>query len=151
MARLTEEAKIYVVTGLACYRQPWELIEGLKEEFDIDGVSHQQLLVYNPERSGRKKIAKKWVKLHDRTRENFLKEVEDVPIAHKAYRIRELQTIYDKYKRRKNYIAAQAVLEQAAKEMNNAYGPSNVSLIANQENNTFLTQVNALIASKSKE
>jgi Uncharacterized conserved protein (DUF2280) len=56
--------------------------------------------------------------LFDSTRKSFIEKVGEIPIAHKAYRLKELQKIYDKQESAKvqNFVEMRNTLEHAAKE-----------------------------------
>ena len=58
-------------------------------------------------------------------REIFLNQVEDIPIANVAVRLKRLENSWIQLTAKKNYIAANAVLEQAAKEASGFYSPRN--------------------------
>ncbi|MDU9086924.1 DUF2280 domain-containing protein, partial [Klebsiella pneumoniae] len=65
--------------------------------------------------------AKKWVDLFNRTRDRFLNEISDIPIANKAYRLRVLQRMSTTAEGMKNLGMTAQLLEQAAKEVGDAY------------------------------
>jgi hypothetical protein len=46
---------------------------------------------HDPTKVSGKTLAKKWVDLFNATRDRFLNEISDIPIANKAYRLRVLQ------------------------------------------------------------
>lgn len=68
-----------------------------------------------------KGLAKKWVDLFNATRERFQNEISDIPIANKAYRLRVLQRMSMTAENMKNIGMTAQLLEQAAKEVGEAY------------------------------
>jgi len=68
-----------------------------------------------------KGLAQKWVDLFNRTRDRFLNEISDIPIANKAYRLRVLQRMSTTAENMKNIGMTAQLLEQAAKEVGEAY------------------------------
>ncbi|MDH8602355.1 DUF2280 domain-containing protein, partial [Klebsiella pneumoniae] len=61
------------------------------------------------------------VDLFNRTRDRFLNEISDIPIANKAYRLRVLQRMSTTAEGMKNLGMTAQLLEQAAKEVGDAY------------------------------
>lgn len=55
------------------------------------------------------------------TRDRFLNEISDIPIANKAYRLRVLQRMSTTAENMKNIGMTAQLLEQAAKEVGDAY------------------------------
>jgi hypothetical protein len=122
VATLTEEQKEFIVTRLAMYDSPATILDTFKEHWPgIDAPSRQQIWQYDPERVGSKRISRKLHATFEATRENFLKDVGSIAIAQASFRLRRLQQIHDTHFKNKNYVAAAAVLEQAAKEAGGAF------------------------------
>lgn len=63
----------------------------------------------------------KWVDLFNDLRDRFLNEISDIPIANKAYRLRVLQRMSTTAENMKNIGMTAQLLEQAAKEVGEAY------------------------------
>lgn len=120
MPRLTEEVKRFIVMDLATLRPPSEVAERVKEVFGID-VDRRQVHEYHPERIHKAPVAKKWVKLFEETRREFHRSAGKVPIALKAYRLRELNDMYFRAKQAGNFVLAAELLQQAAKECGDAF------------------------------
>lgn len=117
MADLTEEQKRFIVTELACFRQPTEVADLVKENFDLV-ITRQQVWHYrgdNPELAGPYK------ELFTQARVEFIKNVASLGTAHKAVRIRELEDMYHRAKRMGNYGLGKDLLEQIAKEQGDVY------------------------------
>ena len=119
MAKLKKELQIYIVQQLALFEKPTVIRERLKEDFGIE-VSLPAVIYYDIANPG---LPQAWKDLFTETRESFLKNVGDIPIANKAFRLRELDRLYHRRKGAKNEnpIEQRATLEQAAKEAGDAF------------------------------
>lgn len=115
MAKLTNDVKIFIVQELACFDTPSQVSESVKEVFGIV-VDRAQIQTYDPYKALGKDLSQKLKEIFDATRKAFLENVSAIPIAQKSYRLRALQRAYDYFVSRKNYVAANQILEQAAKE-----------------------------------
>lgn len=74
-----------------------------------------------PTKVSGKTLAKKWVDMFNTTRDRFLNEISDIPIANKAYRLRVLQRMSTDAEKMKNMGMTAQLLEQAAKEVGDVY------------------------------
>jgi hypothetical protein len=120
MAALTPEQKMFIVQRLACFDTPAQCIEALKEEFSID-VPPQQVHCYHPERRQGRNMSKELRKLFDETRAKYRANTEDIPIANKTWRIETLNRLARSAEKAGNRVLTAQLLEQAAKEMGEAY------------------------------
>lgn len=118
MPRLSSEVQRAIVRGLAMFRTPTEVQTEIRELYQVE-VPLPQILYYDPESAGTD-VAPVWRELFRETREKFIRATDDVAVAHRAYRIRELGDLYRRAKTR-NPLAAAKLLEQAAREMGDAY------------------------------
>src|SRR5687768_10633481 len=118
MAALKSEHKALIVQRLATFVAPAEIVAELRD-FGVV-VPFSQIAYYDPTIAG-SDLAKRWKHLHTTTRVAFLRETAPIAIAHRNYRLRELDSLYRLAKARKNYPMAAGLLEQAAKEMGEAY------------------------------
>ncbi|MCL7707958.1 DUF2280 domain-containing protein, partial [Enterobacter kobei] len=84
-------------------------------------VTRQQVASHDPTKVAGKGLAQKWVDLFNHTRDRFLNEISDIPIANKAYRLRVLQRMSTTAEGMKNLGMTAQLLEQAAKEVGDAY------------------------------
>lgn len=66
-------------------------------------------------------LSQKWIELFKSTRERFQSEISDIPIANKAYRLRVLDRMMNNAEKMKNIALATEIIEQAAKEVGDAY------------------------------
>lgn len=110
MAALKEPVKIFIVQSLACFETPQQVADTVKQDFKIE-VSRQQVAAYDPTKYVGRNLSKKLKELFEKTREEFRKNIEDIPIANKAFHLRELQKMYDDWG--KNKVMKMNVLKQA--------------------------------------
>lgn len=120
MAALKNEVKAFIVQGLACYDTPSEVASAVKEEFDLI-VSKQQCELYDPTKYAGRDLSKRWRVLFDDTRARFRVEVAEIPIATRAFRLRQLSKNLAIAGKSRNLLMSNQVLEQAAKEVGDAY------------------------------
>ncbi|EPY6797329.1 DUF2280 domain-containing protein [Klebsiella pneumoniae] len=120
MAALKPEVKAYIIQMLACYDTPSQVVEAVQKDFGI-AITRQQVETHDPTKVSGKTLAKKWVELFNLTRDRFLNEISDIPIANKAYRLRVLQRMSTTAENMKNIGMTAQLLEQAAKEVGEAY------------------------------
>lgn len=116
--KLTTDQQIFIVECLATFMTPTETAEAVREEFDLkEPIARSTIQEYNPERN--KEIAKKWKDLFDECRKRFISEIDNVGIAHQAYRLRELQKLY--HQAGANKVLKAALLRQGAEERGGVY------------------------------
>jgi len=115
MATLTDDVKAFIVQALACYDTPSEVVNAVREEFQVE-TTRMQVQSYDPTKKTARGLAKKWVAMFEATRERFLKETAEIPIASQSFRLRALQKMYEKTAARGNVPLAAQLVEQAAKE-----------------------------------
>lgn len=120
MAKLSEAEKRFIVQALACYDTPSQVAEAVKEEFGTV-IDRGHVGCYDPTKAAGKDLAKKWRDLFDATREAFKRDVGQIPIAQRAYRLRTLQRMVMRAEGMKNLPLAMQMLEQAAKECGDIY------------------------------
>ena len=120
MAALKPEVKALIVQSVACFDTPSQVVESVLKEFGIQ-ITRQQVEQNDPTKISGKGLAQKWVDLFNRTRDRFLNEISDIPIANKAYRLRVLQRMSTTAEGMKNLGMTAQLLEQAAKEVGDAY------------------------------
>ncbi|MCY2720096.1 DUF2280 domain-containing protein [Klebsiella pneumoniae] len=120
MAALKPEVKAAIVQMLACYDTPSQVVEAVQKDFGIT-ITRQQVETHDPTKVSGKTLAKKWVDMFNATRDRFLNEISDIPIANKAYRLRALDRMMTKAESMRNMALAASLMEQAAKECGDAY------------------------------
>lgn len=120
MAVLKHEVKSFIVQALACFDTPSQVVEQVKQEFDIQ-ISRQQCESHDPTKRAGVNLAARWVTLFHDTRKRFREDTAEIPIANRAYRLRALGRIVEKAEGMRNLALALQVLEQAAKESGDMY------------------------------
>lgn len=120
MAALKPEIKAFIVQSVACFDTPSQVVESVLKEFGIQ-ITRQQVEQNDPTKVSGKGLAKKWIDIFTTTRERFLNEISDIPIANKAYRLRVLQRMATTAENMKNMGMTAQLLEQAAKEVGDVY------------------------------
>ncbi|MEQ1454277.1 DUF2280 domain-containing protein [Acinetobacter seifertii] len=113
MAALKEPVKIFIVQSLACRDTPQEVVESVKQEFDVE-ISRSQCQAYDPTKYSGRNLSQKYVELFESTREKFDEGLIDIPIANKYYRLKQYQRQLD---RTRNVKTVLKILEQAAKDI----------------------------------
>ncbi|MET2828892.1 DUF2280 domain-containing protein [Mesorhizobium shangrilense] len=119
-AKLSEAAKIFVVQRLACFDTPSELVGAVRKEFG-DTITRQTVEAYDPTKKAGRNISTKWKTLFDETRKAFLEDTAAIAISHRTVRLRTLQRMAEKAETQGNIAMVMQLLEQAAKEMGNAF------------------------------
>ncbi|MCD0239284.1 DUF2280 domain-containing protein [Enterobacter kobei] len=120
MATLKGEVKAFIVQSLACFDTPSQVVELVKKEFGLS-ITRQQVESHDPTKANGRGLAQKWVELFHETRKRFQTELSDIPIANKAYRLRALDRMMTRAEGMKNMALAASLMEQAAKEVDDAY------------------------------
>ncbi|WP_264041519.1 DUF2280 domain-containing protein [Pectobacterium carotovorum] len=120
MASLKPEVKAFIIQELACFDSPSQIVESVQKEFNVQ-VTRQQVASHDPTKAAGIGLAKKWVTLFNATRDRFQKEISDIPIANKAYRLRVLDRIAAKTEGMKNFALTVDIIEKAAKECGDAF------------------------------
>lgn len=105
--------------GLATFLSPTEVKAELRKDFRVD-VSLRQIVYYDAT-SKNPDLAQTWIDLFTSTREHYLSDLEEIPISHRAIRLRRLERMEHKAEERGNYALAMQILEQVAKEMGGFY------------------------------
>ena len=113
MAALKEPVKMFIVQSLACFDTPQQVVEAVKQEYELE-ISRQQVALYDPTKVAGRNLSKKLKDLFNRTRKDFRENIEDIAIANKAFRLRELQKMYEDSGRNKQ--VKQNLLKQAFQE-----------------------------------
>lgn len=113
MATLKEPVKIFIVQSLACFETPQQVVDLVREEYGIE-ITRQQVASYDPTKATCRGMSKKLKDLFSFSRKAFQENILDIPIANKAFRLKELQGMYDDSGRNKRL--KQNLLKQALQE-----------------------------------
>lgn len=120
MPVLTKDAKVYIVRRLACFDSVDVVRKGLKDDLKLD-VPHQQISNYDPKNLGGKKLSDEMVNLFNETREAFRADLDSIPIANKAVRLRMLDRAAQGAEKSGNKALMAQLAEQASKEVGGIY------------------------------
>jgi len=118
MPKLNIEQKDEIVSMLACFRQPNEIVRHFQLVHGI-AMDHKQVGRYDPTRSyfaG----GERWRSLFQAKREEYLRDAASIPVAHLAYRLTVLQEGVEEAKSMGNWKLVAQLLKQAAKEVGNS-------------------------------
>lgn len=118
--KLDDDVKAHIVQALACFDSPSVAAAGVKAEYGIV-VTPQAVEAYDPNKRAGQKLSEKWRVLFDATRKAFIEETAQVPIAHRALRLRSLHRMAERAEKAGNLGLAAQLHKQAAEEMGNAY------------------------------
>lgn len=113
MAALKEPVKMFIVQSLACFETPQQVADAVMQRYGIE-IDRRQCENYDPTKFAGRNLSKKLKDLFDKSRKDFRKNIEDIAIANKAFRLNELQKMYDDSG--KNKRAKQNLLKQAFQE-----------------------------------
>ena len=147
MATLNNKVKAFIVQGLATYMTPSEVVQAVKEEFDIV-VTRQQVSFYDPSKAAGLTLSKKWADLFKQFRDDFNNDIQAIPIANKAYRLNMLDRMARDAEKSKNRPLAAALAEQAAKEMGEVF--TNKQKVDNTSSDGSMTPVPPLTPEAAK-
>lgn len=119
-AKLSDEVKTFIVQALACFDSPSTVAASVKKELNAE-VSRQLVESHDPGKVAGKALAPKWRTLFAETRKAFLEDTAEIGISHRTVRLRALQRMAAKAEDQGNMMLAASLMEQAAKEMGNAF------------------------------
>ncbi len=120
MAALKDEVKVFIVQALACFDTPSQVCQAVKEQYGIE-VSRQLCERYDPTKYSGRDLGHKWKTFFEECRKRFKEETIEIPIAHRAYRLRGLGRMAEKAENMRNLALTAQLYEQAAKEVGDVY------------------------------
>ncbi|MFC3375866.1 DUF2280 domain-containing protein [Rugamonas sp. CCM 8940] len=116
MKNLPGCVRVHMVVALACDETPTRVVASVKADFGID-VSRQCVEAHHPERRAGAKLNLALRELFYETRAKLLTELDNIPIACQAYRLKMLDRAAAQAEAAGNLPLAMQVLEQAAREV----------------------------------
>lgn len=121
-AKLTDEHRAFIVQRLACFETPGDVAEAVRDRFGIQ-IAPQSVESYDHTKySGKKRnLAKRWITLFDKARKAYRKDIESLPLANKAVRVRQLSRAAQAAWQRGNLVLYCSIIEQIAKEMGGSF------------------------------
>ena len=90
MAALKEPVKIFIVQSLACFETPQQVADLVEETYKIK-IDRKQCHSYDPTKYAGRNLSKKLKDLFYETRKKFQENILDIPIANKAFRLKEVR------------------------------------------------------------
>lgn len=118
MKKLTDDVRRFIVHCLAAFDTPTKVAESVKSEFGLD-VTRQAVASHDPTKKTGQQLAQRWKDEFHEARRKFLEELDEIPIANKAYRLRQLGDLYGNAG--KNAVLKMQLLKQAAEEVGGVY------------------------------
>lgn len=119
-AKLTDAGRAFVVQQLAMWETPSAVVASVKQEFGVT-LTAQGVEFYDPTKRAGAKLHERWKTLFHETRKAFTEDTAEIGISHKTVRLRSLQRMAAQAEKQGNLALAASLLEQAAKEMGDAY------------------------------
>jgi len=120
MAALNEDTKAYIVTALANFDSPKQVIADVREKFGVV-VTSQQVSAYDPASQNGKRLSAKLKELFEDARAKAKKDVAVVPMSHMPVRLRALDRLARKAVESGNAMMAATLMEQIAKEVGGVF------------------------------
>jgi len=93
MKRLPEAIKKRIVEHLACFQKPADVVKLIAEEFDVS-LTPRHVRAYDPA-SFQFAASYRWLEYHAAVRERYREEIGKDAIAHRRYRLAQLQRTVD--------------------------------------------------------
>ena len=93
MKRLPKTIKKRIVEHLACFQTPADVVELIAEEFDVK-LTSRHVRAYDPA-SFQFAAAARWLEYYAAVRKRYKEEIGEIAIAHRKYRLEQLQATID--------------------------------------------------------
>ncbi len=93
MKRIPEAIKKRIVEHLACFHTPPDVVRLIDEEFDVT-LTPRHVRAYDPA-SFQFAASYRWLEYHAAVRRRYQDEIGEIAIAHRAYRLDQLQATID--------------------------------------------------------
>lgn len=134
MPALKNHQKMFVVQRLAWFDSPTEVANAVKDEFNLV-VDRSQIAQYDPTTQSGRELGIKLQEFFFDQRRKFLADIEQIPLANKTVRVRELSKLFYAARQRNNTVLAASLCEQIAKEVGNFY--TNKTMLGGDRENPF--------------
>jgi len=119
-SKIPENVRLFIVERLAVFDSPKTVAEAIQAEFGLQ-IARQTVEKYDPTKVNGAEVGAKFREHFYRVREKFRRDLNDIPIANKAVRLRRLDRMERRFEEMGNLLAAAQLLEQAAKEVGGVY------------------------------
>lgn len=121
MATLNSKVQAFIVKGFARFMSSKEIIEAVKNKFGLE-LTYQQVGFYDYDPSDdESKLGKQWQELFLKERKKAENDESNVPVSHRAFRIKLLYKMIEKAMNSGNMVLAADLLKQVAEEMGGKY------------------------------
>ncbi|MFU8925135.1 DUF2280 domain-containing protein [Acinetobacter puyangensis] len=120
MATLNQKHKLFIVRSLAQWNTPTETVELVQQEFDIT-ISRQQCEAYDPTKRTGQNLSKALSDEFYKTREQFRKNTDEMPLANLAVRLRHYENLLNNPQNKRNPILQLTILKQVAEDAGGKY------------------------------
>jgi len=117
---LTDHEKLFLVRALAAYEPPTSVAKAFQLQFGKE-ITPQRVESYDPTKMSGERLGKKLKTEFFRARESYLNDLDSIPEASKAVRVRNLAAAAKVMAGRNNHLAAAQLYEQIAKEVGGHY------------------------------
>jgi hypothetical protein len=109
-----------IVQRLARFDTPGQVVKAMKADYGLD-LSPQRVQYYDPTSKNGAALSEEFKVLFHETRKRFLEDLDAIPIANKAVRLRRLDRMATKAEDQGNMVLAAELGELAAKEVGGAF------------------------------
>lgn len=116
MNALPSHIKRFIAQRCACFDTPTEVAIAVEAEFSLK-VTRNQVQCYDPTTHAGRSLSAPLRRIFFDTRERFVEELEQLPLAHRATRLRRLEQIYRDAESSGNLKSRIAAIVAAQKEM----------------------------------
>lgn len=120
MATLNQKHKLFIVRSLAQWNTPTETVELVQQEFGIT-ISRQQCEAYDPTKRTGQNLSKALADEFYKTREQFRKNTDEMPLANLAVRLRHYENLLNNPQNKRNPILQLTILKQVAEDVGGKY------------------------------
>lgn len=120
MATLNQKHKHFIVRSLAQWNTPTETVELVQQEFGIT-ISRQQCEAYDPTKRTGQNLSKVLADEFHKTREQFRKNTDEMPLANLAVRLRHYENLLNNPQNKRNPILQLTILKQVAEDVGGKY------------------------------
>lgn len=125
--KLKTDHKRFLVRCFARYFGATEARDALKLQYGIE-VTVQTATLYNPESPACDGLRPDLQALFADERKRHLEDIDSIPIAHRAIRLRRLEDAYHLENKRGNTVGIRDTIEQARKESDEAGGEAGAAV-----------------------
>ncbi|MEN8398710.1 DUF2280 domain-containing protein [Acinetobacter towneri] len=120
MATLNQKHKLFIVRSLAQWNTPTETVELVQQEFGIT-ITRQQCEAYDPTKRTGQNLSKVLAEEFYKTREQFRKNTDEMPLANLAVRLRHYENLLNNPQNKRNPILQLTILKQVAEDVGGKY------------------------------